>query len=187
VGKLLVDNRPGETAVGPQGPAGLPGPTTEYFDNGVTLGNFSKINFVGSGITLSEGPAGVLNLQPPDSSGIVLTDITCDSSVFVGAFVRMDSSGVALNALADSMANSNVIGLVESKQSSTKCTLRLSGKSNELYTGLDPTKDYYLSTTLAGQLQDTPPVASGTVMLKVGQPFSATSFVISKGDRVQRS
>lgn len=116
----------------------------------------------------------------------IITDVDCDASVYVGSFVRMTGAGVAVNALADSLSNSNVLGVVESKDGSTKCTIRVSGRSADLFVGLDPTKDYFLSETTPGAIQTTVPTNTGEVMLNLGQPFSATSFFYNKGERVER-
>ena len=41
----------------------------------------------------------------------ILKNIDCDASVYVGSFVRINTSGIAVNAIADTYENSNVIGL----------------------------------------------------------------------------
>ena len=122
-----------------------------------------------------------------DISGIVLENVPCDATVYVGAAVRMNASGVAFNALADGVANSNVIGIVQSKSGSELCDIRVTGVSPEIMIGLDVTKEYYLSSTVAGGLTTIPPTTGGTVRLKLGQPFSATRFLVIKGERVIRN
>lgn len=114
------------------------------------------------------------------TTGIILENVPCDATVFVGAAVYMDG-GTAKNALADDRATSNVVGLVESKQSATVCTVRVSGLTIAMFVGLDETKNYYLSDTVPGEIQTTPPTAAGHVLVRVGQPFSATEFVVNKG------
>ena len=118
------------------------------------------------------------------SSGIVLENIECDPSVFVGSAVRLDGS-VAVNALADSLLNSNVLGLVEYKASSTLCSVRISGVSGSFYSGLDVTKEYYLSDTLAGTVvpSESAPTAIGAVRVRVGQPLNLTQMIYSRGGR----
>lgn len=117
------------------------------------------------------------------STGVVLV-IDCDATVFVGAAVRTDAAGVAFNALADDISTSNVLGIVQQKISSTKCVVRLSGATPAIFAGLDPTKIYFLSDTVAGEVTTTVPSGSGHVIYEIGQPLSATKFVVDKGRRV---
>ena len=129
-----------------------------------------------------------LLVDPNSLSGanVVLSDVPCNASVFVGAAVRMTSGGTAVNAIGDSVSNANVIGIVESKSSSTVCNIRVLGVSGSIYSGLDVTKEYYLSDSIEGLVTNTIPTASGSVMLKLGQPFSATEFLMVKGQQVVR-
>ena len=120
----------------------------------------------------------------PDTS--ILKDVDCDPSVFVGAFVIINSVEVAVNALADNYNTSNVIGLVESKSSSTKCDIRVSGISSSIYIGLNSSLDYYLSNVNPGELSSTVPTTSGHVKVKLGQSFGTTKFLFAKGERLVR-
>jgi len=120
------------------------------------------------------------------SAGILLKNVPCDASVYVGAAVKM-VAGVAYNALADSLANSNVIGCVQAKPSTTTCDIRVTGKTIPAFVGLDETKEYFLSDVTPGLLTVTAPTSSGTIVLKLGQPFSSTEFVFYKGERFQRA
>ena len=119
-------------------------------------------------------------------ANVVLPNVPCLSSVYVGSAVIMQASGIAKNGLADSLANSNIIGIVESKSSSTVCDIRVLGVSSPLFIGLDVTKEYYLSESVDGDLSVSPPVASGSVILKIGQPFSETEMLVNKGQRTVR-
>lgn len=121
-----------------------------------------------------------------DISNAVLYNIACDATVYVGAAVILNSSGIALNALANNIATSNVLGIVESKNNIVSCNVRVSGISEEIYAGLDVTKEYYLSDTIAGGIQTTVPTNSGYVKIKLGQPASATKFFFLKGEPVIR-
>lgn len=123
-----------------------------------------------------------------DSLGtnIVLTNVDCEASVFVGAAVYMQASGVAKNAIATSLTESNVIGFVESKENSTTCNIRLLGVTPAIFSGLDTSKEYFLSDSIAGEIVDTGPITSGHILLKLGQPFSATELLVLKGNRVVR-
>jgi len=119
-------------------------------------------------------------------ANVVIADVPCESSVYVKAAVIMQASGIAKNALADSLANSNVIGIVESKSSTTLCNIRVIGVTPSVFTGLDVSKEYYLSDVIDGDIVTTIPITSGHVVLKVGQPFSDQEFLVSKGQRTVR-
>lgn len=121
---------------------------------------------------------------PPNT---VLDPVPCDPSVYVGAWVRMTTSGIAVNGLADSTDNSNIIGVAEQKLSITSCVIRFLGLTSDIYTGLDVTKEYLLSDSIPGGMDTVPPTASGHVILKLGQPFSSSAFVVLKGVRVVRA
>jgi hypothetical protein len=120
-------------------------------------------------------------------ASLVLSNVPCLSSVYVKAVVSMNSSGVAFNSLADSEANSNMIGVCISKASSTVCSIRVLGVTDALYAGLDATKEYFLSDTVAGEITTVIPVASGYIVLKVGQPYSSTQLLVLKGTRMERA
>lgn len=138
---------------------------------------------------VGQRPAGTKVLVDPSQIGganVILFDVTCLASVYVGAAVRMTSGGTAVNAQADAVANANVIGIVEAKPSSTTCNIRVLGVSDAIFAGLDVTKEYYLSDAVAGEITTTIPTASGSVVLRVGQPFSATEFLMNKGQQVVR-
>lgn len=127
-----------------------------------------------------------LPIETPASANVVITDVPCDSSVYAGAAVRMTSGGSAVNALADSLTNSNVLGICQEKSSSTSCIIRVLGVTPSIYTGMDVTKNYYLSDSVAGLIQTSAPVASGSVILKVGQPYSSQELLVLVGSRTVR-
>lgn len=116
-----------------------------------------------------------------------LSDVDCDSGVNVGDWVYMDSFGVAQKAIATSLLTSNCIGVVEQKISSTKCVIRFLGLSEGIFAGLDTAYEYFLSETVAGAMTTTPPVLSGSFNLRLGQPYSATRFLVLKGIRIQKA
>ena len=119
-------------------------------------------------------------------NGIIIENVPCHPTVFVNAAVRM-STGTAFNALADSLANSNVIGFVIAKISSEVCNVRISGLTEAVFSGLDDTKEYFLSDTVAGEITTTIPTTSGHVVYRLGIPFSATQFAIDKAARFVRA
>lgn len=122
-----------------------------------------------------------------DTSNVILKNVTCNSDVYVGAVVRLDSAGVAFNASADTEANSNMIGICETKSSTVLCDIRVLGTTSGIFSGLDPAKEYFLSDTIAGGISTTIPTTSGHFVLKIGQPYSATKMLVLKGQRSQRA
>lgn len=157
----------------------LESPTTEVIVESVTV-QIDVIKNIEYTVEIIE------DISSIDSSSSVLYDIPCDPTVYIGSAVRILASGTAVNALADSIANHNVIGIVENKSGFTLCDIRVSGITNEIFTGLDVTKTYYLSDTIAGAIQTTVPTISGHVKLKLGQPASDTKLFFLKGEPVIR-
>jgi len=188
--------------VGPQGPIGSQGPKGDAGPQG-KIGKKPKHQWRGTELRF-EKPNGEwgkwVNLQgimsmssydlggdtPTDSSQVTF-EINCDSSVYVGAWVRINSSSIAVNGLADNVDNSKVIGVVESKSTSTKCTIRVCGISNAIFSSLDPTKIYFLSTTVAGGMQTTVPNGSGEVITPIGLPLNSTRMNVNITKRIQRA
>lgn len=126
---------------------------------------------------------------PSFSTDLVLQNLPCNPSVNVGDWVRLDT-GVIVQAIADSFDNANVLGLAESKSTSTLVNVRVGGISKPLFTGLDPSKEYLLSDTVAGSSNPTGvnvPIISGHVIIKVGQPVDSNRFLVLKGIRIIRS
>lgn len=124
-----------------------------------------------------------------DTSGggsIVLLNVACDASVFVGAAVRMDVSGTAFNAVATGLTTANVIGVVQAKPTSILCDIRVTGVTPGVLAGLDVTKEYFLSASAAGSLTTSPPTGSGEIIIRVGQPFSGTRLLVNKGTPLER-
>lgn len=182
----------------------------EFFEEGVSVGSASKVNFTGDSVTVTI--AGDTVEVAVEASQIldVLADFPCDSSVYVGAAVIVEEDNfveslmedwtflsmvlsmdygtydaLAVNGLADSMENSNVLGLVESKPTPTTCNIRLFGASAANYLGLQMNDEYYLSDEYPGALvkSDNIPIASGHVVLKIGQPINSTQLLFARGER----
>ena len=120
------------------------------------------------------------------SEDSTIREVPCDPSVYVGAWVYM-SSGVAFNGSAAAKSTSNILGVVESKTSSTVCVVRFIALSTEIFVGLDETEEYYLSSSIPGGMSTLPPTGPGTIVLKLGQPFNSTQFVVNKGIRIKRA
>ena len=132
-------------------------------------------------------PARIPSKQLSIPLDLVIRNVDCDPSVYVGAAVRVDSLGVIYNALADSSANSNVIGIVEVKPSSILCDVRVLGITLEIFLGLDVTKEYFLSATVPGLITTVVPTGSGEMVVNLGKPWSATEFLFLGAKRMRRS
>lgn len=126
-------------------------------------------------------------ISPSAAPDIVVPEIPCDAGVVVGDWVRINSSSIAVKALADDPSNSHVMGLVEAKASSTVCSIRVSGVSAVTFAGLDPTLEYFLSPTTAGAMTTTVPTGSGHIVLRVGKALNSTTIVVDKGIRIRRA
>lgn len=153
-----------------------------------------------------KGPQG----DPGPGGGDVLSNVACDPSVFVGAAVRFDTGTpepipmgdwpsmvlvedltvaeypmLVVNALADSYENSNVIGIVEGKPTSTTCNVRILGRTGSIFFGLDMAKEYYLSDVTPGGIvrETSAPSDPGSVRVRIGQPLSSSELLFSRGER----
>lgn len=118
-------------------------------------------------------------------AGTRLLNVPCAPSVFVGAAVITDGVTVS-NALADDISTSNVLGIVVEKNG-TLCDVQVSGLTESIFTGLDVTKEYFLSSSVAGEITATPPTGSGHVVVKLGQPFNGTTFLVDKATKIVRA
>jgi len=115
-----------------------------------------------------------------DQVGLILYDIACDSTVFIGSVVYFKSDGIVYNAIATDISTSNVIGIVTRKGTATTADVRVSGLTGELFLGLDVTKQYYLSDVNEGKMSTTVPNTSGHVLVNIGQPMNSKKLVINK-------
>lgn len=125
--------------------------------------------------------------QTTQNANAVLENVLCDSSVEIGNAVRADPTGVLFQADASNLSTANVVGIVESKADATTCTVRISGLTPEIFLSLDVTKDYFLSPIIPGALTDSPPSAVGHVVVRIGQPYSSSQLIVSKGSLIVRA
>ena len=116
----------------------------------------------------------------------VLSGVTCDSSVYVGAVVRI-SGGTAFNAIATSETNSRVFGICVAKSGSTTCDIQTCGHTNSVFSGLVAGQNYFLSDTVAGALITSPPTTPGYWVVHIGNAFSSTRLRIGSFYKVGRS
>ena len=120
-----------------------------------------------------------------DSANSVLKGIQLDPAVVLGDAVKI-VNGIAHPAQADSLENSNVLGVVEQIDGMTG-QIRVAGVTLPIYSGLEEDKEYFLSDQIAGGLQDVPPTASGSVLLRIGQPYDEQRLFVLKGERTVRA
>jgi hypothetical protein len=124
-------------------------------------------------------------LPAQDKANSVLTGIPLDASVVLGDAVKI-IGGVAYPAQADTLENSNVLGVVEQIDGLVG-QIRVAGVTLPIYSGLEEEKEYFLSHLIAGGLSDTPPTSPGTVLLRLGQPYDENRLFILKGERTVRA
>lgn len=126
-------------------------------------------------------------INKPDPSNNIIENVTCLTDVFVGAVVSFNGSGVVFNSLADSTSTCDVVGIVETKASSTLCDVRVCGITPEHYTSLDPTETYYLSDTTAGTLTTSVTTTSGNIIVPVARPVGTTRMAVQIQPRMIRA
>lgn len=164
MGKIIVGNQ-----TEPATPSS--GQTVIYIDSADRKAK--QKDDTGTVIDLTTGIAGPLH-------NVVIENFDCDASVAIGNAVRISGS-IAVNAQADSLANSHFIGIVESKSTSILCDIRLNGVTPEIFGGLSVSSPYFLDAAVPGQLITTPPTGSGEVVVRVGQPLNATQMILMRG------
>lgn len=104
--------------------------------------------------------------------------LSCAASVAVGSVVRLNGTTI-VNALADSVTNSKVLGICVAKASSTECSVQVTGYTDSIFGGLAANTIYFLSPTVPGGLTTTPPTGSNQVVLQIGKPVTPSQLVIS--------
>lgn len=117
----------------------------------------------------------------PSTPDVLVSGLQCDSTVFVGAIVRVDAiTGDVVNAQADNIENCrNTIGICQAKSSTTMCTVRLFGLSTAIYSGLTINALYFLSASTPGDYTTTPPTGSGEVVLNVFSPLTDDRVIVN--------
>jgi hypothetical protein len=110
----------------------------------------------------------------------ILSNVTCDSGVYQGALVRLDSSFIFVNSIANSPVNAEVFGICVLKSSPTVCDILLPGGiTDSIYVGLLAETKYFLSPSVAGAMTTTVPTGSGQIVLNVGQAYNSSRFLLN--------
>ena len=173
--------------------------TTVFSNQATTLNflpesfNLSTFTYMSDWTHLSDVTPGISTYNTPNATEVIVEvkDLylleyhLCDSSVYVGSYVRLNSSGIAVNAMANSKQNSKVLGMVESKLGDTVCNIRIKGTGLVVLSGLDVEEDYWLSPTIAGGRTTIKPTTSGQYAISLGQALSGSSFFVDIGTRLQ--
>jgi hypothetical protein len=76
--------------------------------------------------------------------GFIKKAVTCHASVFEGAIVYIDG-GIVRNCLANDINTSKAMGVCIRKRSSTVCDVRITGITEEVFSGLLENQRYFLS------------------------------------------
>lgn len=119
----------------------------------------------------------------------LVVELPCDLSVYVGAavYLKIDSGVVkAYNALADSPETSNVFGIVEEKPSATLAKVRFGNVTKPIFFDLDLAQEYYLSDLIPGHMvaENNKPIQIGSSLVKIGQPYSSSKMLYSRGGKL---
>lgn len=179
-----------DAVAGPKGDTGDTGPKGDKGDTGDT------------GPTGPKGDKG----DPGSGGSSVLADVACDSTVFIGAAVRLERSNLveediaswatllelssmvvgtydvtAVNALADTRQNAQAIGVVQAKSSDTLCDIvPFGGITDAVFEGLSVETDYYLSDEVAGILvpEEGKPTDTTHALMRIGRPLGPTKLCV---------
>jgi hypothetical protein len=127
----------------------------------------------------------VADYESSASGDNIIESVPCDSTVFIGAVVRMNS-GTAVNAIADSSTNSKVVGICVAKTSSTVCNIQVCGATSGIFGGLTD-NNYFLSESTAGQITTTAPTGSGEIVIHIGRSLTSSRLVIQVGTQIRRA
>jgi hypothetical protein len=108
-----------------------------------------------------------------------IAGVPCGVGVFEGMPVYVDNLGDLQPANSSSISTSHVIGVVfEEIDSFGNCNIKTVGPVGG-YVGLTIGQKYYLSTTVPGGLQSTPPTGSGEVVKLIGTAINSTTLFVN--------
>lgn len=154
----------------------------------------------GSSVEFASGPGVAISVDPVTkvisfgassavySGKLMLRNMLCDPTVFVGAALYMTAAGVLTNTLATtaSILTSRFIGFCEEKVDISHAHVTIFGETDDIFIGLTPGSLYYLSPTSPGDILAVRPVAP-YISLDVGIATSSTRIVVQKGLQIIRS
>jgi hypothetical protein len=198
---------------------GLDGDLYQNTTNGDQYKKISGVWVLQGNLTGPQGPQGIqgpVGPQGPAGSGgtQLLQNVVCDSSVYVGAVVRMtkinevpsmmsdwpllaavtlisytEYDTVVVNSQANSYPSSFSTGVVVNKPTSTTCDIALAGDTGEVFIGLDVTREYYLSSSIAGRIVASFEVPNNpsNVYIRIGKAISSKKLFVDIGERILRA
>lgn len=198
---------------------GLDGDLYQDTSNGNQYKKIAGVWVLQGNLTGPQGPQGIqgpVGPQGPTGSGgtQLLTNVVCDSSVYVGAVVRLTKDNevpanmsdwtslaaitliayteydiVAVNSQANSYPTSFSSGVVVNKPTATTCDIALAGDTGEVFIGLDVTREYYLSASIAGRLVASFEIPNNpsNVYIRIGKAISSKRLFVDIGERILRA
>ena len=118
----------------------------------------------------------------------ILSGETCDSSVYVGAIVRVNNLGVFVNAMADTPINAMAFGICVAKTATTIADILLPGGiTGNIYAGLFLETNYFLSPTVGGAITTVLPTGSGQIILNIGKPYTSNRLLFNPLQPIRRA
>lgn len=121
-----------------------------------------------------------------DISGVG-TDFTASQDLEAGDLVNIwNDSGTPKARLADASAEKQADGFIIADVGSGDPVTVYGQGANDQVSGLTGGVTQWLSSTVPGGLQDTPPTGSGELVQRVGKAFSASVLSFQKGDVFKR-
>ena len=103
-------------------------------------------------------------------------DMGCTATEQVGDVVYVFSDGQVRQANNSSIGTAKVMGFIISKTGDTNCKVRVAGTIDE-FVGLNVGDQYFLSST-SGDITDSPPTTTDSVIVRLGQAIKADLFLI---------
>lgn len=104
-------------------------------------------------------------------------DMNCTTTEQVGDAVYVFSDGEVRQANNSNISTAKVLGFVVSKSDDTNCKVRIAGIIDE-FVGLSVGSQYFLHN-VSGDITDSPPTSSGSVIVRLGQPLEGDKFLIN--------
>lgn len=144
----------------------------------------------GSGVTISSTGAdsGTGDVTINATAGATGEDFLASENLAAGDLVNIwDDAGTAKAQLADASDNKQADGFVLAAVDSGDPATVYSQGLNDQVSGLTGGTSQWLSSTVPGGTQSTPPTGAGELVQRVGKAFSATALNFQKGDVYKRA